>query len=305
MSVYEIVAEKIVAKLEAGVVPWRQPWGSAGFRAPRNVRGTVYRGVNVFLLGSQGYRSPYWLTFRQAKELGGSVRKGERSTPVVFWKWIEKDETSSTGEVRKVSVPLLRYYNVFNVEQTEGLPAKWYELPSGNEPTFSPIEACEEIVSGYEDRPAISHGGSRAYYAPSLDSVTVPAREAFETPAYYYATLFHELGHSTGHGKRLGRDGITDPIMFGSHQYSREELVAEMTAAFLSGRAGIDSEPLLENSAAYLASWIRVLRGSPKLAVIAAAQAQKAADWILGERRDADGKDSASRAGDEVQQAAA
>jgi antirestriction protein ArdC len=285
-NLYEIMTDRIVAKLETGVVPWRQPWGAIGFRAPMNVRGNCYRGLNVFLLASQGYRSPYWLTFRQAKELGGHVRAGERSIPVIFWKWIEKEETNpENGEVRNATVPILRYYNVFNVEQVEKLPDKFYRTDTDPVREFSPIESCERIVAGYQAPPTIQHGGSRPYYAPSSDTVTVPPQTAFVSTEGYYATLFHELGHSTGHPSRLAREGITDPIMFGSHTYSREELVAEMASAFLCGRAGIDSEPLIDNSAAYVASWIRVLKGSPKLAVIAAAQAQKAADWILGERR--------------------
>jgi antirestriction protein ArdC len=214
------------------------------------------------------------------------VRAGGRSTPVVFWKWIEKEEQNpETGEVCKATVPLLRYYNVFNVEQVEKLPEKFYRTDADPVREFSPIESCEMIVAGYQEAPTTRHDGSRAFYAPSTDTVTLPPPSAFLSPEAYYATTFHELGHSTGHPSRLAREGITDPIMFGSHRYSREELIAEMTSAFLCGRAGIDSEPLIQNSAAYVASWIRVLKGSPKLVVIAAAQAQKAADWILGERR--------------------
>lgn len=283
MSVYEIVTERIIAKLEAGVVPWRRPWGTTEYRPPRNVRGSEYRGINVFLLACQAYRSEFWLTFNQARELGGSVRKGERSTVVVFWKWNEKETPDSeSGELRAVSLPILRYYNVFNVEQIEGLPEKFYGEPTSVQREFEPLEACARVVAGYSEAPEIRHVGNRAFYAPSSDTVTVPTREAFPSSDTYYATLFHELGHSTGHATRLGREGITDQILFGSHVYSREELVAEMTSAFLCATAGIDSEALLENSVAYLASWIRVLKGSPKLAIVAAAQAQRAADWIRG-----------------------
>jgi antirestriction protein ArdC len=282
-SVYEIMTDRIVAKLESGVLPWRRPWGAIGFLAPMNVRGNHYRGLNVFLLVSQGYRSPYWLTFKQAKELGGHVRAGERSTPVVFWKWIERKLVEAeSDDDKRGSVPILRFYNVFKIEQTEGLPEKFYRTEPAA-PAAEPLPTCGAIVANYPNPPSISHSGDRAYYAPSVDSVTLPKPEAFSSAESYFATLFHELGHSTGHESRLGREGVTDAVLFGSHEYSREELVAEMTSAFLCGRAGIDSEPLIDNAAAYVASWIRVLKGSPKLAVIAAAQAQKAADWILGE----------------------
>jgi antirestriction protein ArdC len=282
-SVYEIMTDRIVSKLEAGVVPWRQPWGPIGFRAPMNVRGNHYRGLNVFLLACQGHSSPYWLTFRQAKELGGHVRAGERSTPVVFWKWIErKPVEGESDEHKRGSVPILRYYNVFNVEQTGGLPEKFYRTEPAA-PAPEPLPTCEAIVANYPNPPSISHAGDRAYYAPSVDGVTLPKPEAFSSAESYFATLFHELGHSTSHESRLAREGVTDAVMFGSHKYSREELVAEITSAFLCARGGIDSEPITENSAAYIASWIRALEGSPKLVVIAAAQAQKAADWILGE----------------------
>jgi antirestriction protein ArdC len=261
-NVYEIMTDRIVAKLGAGVVPWRQPWGAIGFRAPMNVRGNHYRGLNVFLLACQGYASRCWLTFNQAKELGGHVRAGERSTPVVFWKWIETEKQNpETGEVSKASVPLLRYYNVFNVEQVEKLPERFYRTDADLIREFSAIESCERIVAGYPAAPKIQHGGPRAYYAPSIDTVTLPLPTAFLASEAYYSTLFHELGHSTGHPSRLARAGITDPILLGSHKYSREELVAEMTAAFLCGSAGIDSEPLIENSAAYIASWIRAMKG--------------------------------------------
>lgn len=275
-KVYDIVTEKLLERLEAGTVPWRKPWnGSAAENAPRNVRGNFYRGINVFLLGFQAYSDPRWLTYNQAKALGGFVSRGQRGSLVIYWNLI-KSRDKATGEVE--TIPLLRYYNVFNVAQCEGL-----RLPELVKPTpsvHSPIEACEAIAAGYKGAPSVSHGGDSAFYRPPTDTIGMPNREAFHSPAEYYSTLFHEYAHSTGAKHRLNREGVTNPIRFGSHAYSREELIAEMCAAFLMGEAGI--EATLDNSAAYLASWIRALKADPKAAVVAAGAAQRAADHILG-----------------------
>ena len=273
---YDVITARIVEKLEQGTVPWRKPW-NVETGAPRNIRGTHYRGINVFLLGCQAFESPYWLTFNQARELGGSVKRGERGSPVVFWKWLEK-VSSETGQ--KERIPLLRYYTVFNVLLCEGVSVPNLEQPVK---AHQRIEECERVVQGYENGPAVNHGGGVAFYNSAADQVTMPSPERFTTPEEYYSTLFHEFGHSTGHRSRLAREGVTDPKRFGSHEYSREELVAEMSAAFLAGRCGI--EPCtLDNSAAYIGSWLRVLRKDSRMLVSAGGQAQRAADWILGRR---------------------
>ena len=278
-TVYEIVTERILTELERGNVPWHKPW-SGEQSMPRNLTsGKLYRGCNVFLLGMQGYGSPYWLTYKQAQARGGSVRKGEKASPIVFWKWLEKKD--ETGKLQRV--PMLRYFSGFNVEQCDGLE---YPKPEPK-PEFDPIDAAEKLAANYRAGPKLQHGGGRAYYRPSTDTVQMPERSAFANGPEYYSTLFHELGHSTGHDSRLKRKGITDPIHFGSHSYSKEELVAEMTAAFLCGFSGIDQT--VENSAAYLRSWIQALKGDAKLVVQAAAQAQKASDHIRGIKFEAEG----------------
>lgn len=272
-NAYERITDEILRRLERGVVPWRRPWSGAQ-GAPQNLRGTGYRGINRILLASMGYGSRYWMTFKQAKQHGGHVRRGERGCPVVFWKWHER-ENAETGERERV--PVLRLYTVFNAEQVEGVDVP---APETAERPFSPIEACERIVRGYRSAPEIRFGGA-AFYTPAADAVTMPRPERFEKAEGYYATLFHELGHSTGHWTRLAREGVVNPARFASHAYSREELVAEMTAAYLSGVAGIE-QATIENSAAYIDGWRRKLKGDPTCVVIAAAQAQKAADMILG-----------------------
>jgi antirestriction protein ArdC len=278
MSTYDVITARIVQQLEAGTFPWRKPWGGKR-HWPRNlVSGHHYRGINVFLLACSPYSAPYWLTFKQAEEWGGHVRKAERGSPVVFWTKLEKID-KDTGAT--VEIPLMRYYTVFNVAQCE-LPERRIPIvdTSADRP-FSPIAACESVVDGMQNRPTIRHGFDGASYVPSFDEVRMPDGARFTSSEGYYATLFHELGHATSHQSRLNRKGITESAAFGSDTYGREELVAEMAAAFLSGHCDIEPA-ILENSASYIAGWLRAIRQDARLVVTAAAQAQKATDYILG-----------------------
>jgi antirestriction protein ArdC len=244
-----------------------------------------YRGINFFLLTLAGYGSQYWLIYPQAQALGGNVRKGEHGTKIVFWKFDKYETETADGEMEELKSAFLRYYTVFNLEQTEGLKAL-LALPAAR-----PIESAEELVTRMPNPPVFEQD-FRAAYIPSKDTVTMPSRTAFESQAEYYSTLFHELIHSTGHGKRLGRDGFDSPQKFGSESYSREELIAEMGSAMLCGVAGIEQNTLA-NSAAYLKAWIARLKSDSKLVVSAASAAQKAADYIRGESA----KDSPAIAG--------
>ncbi|MDY7107505.1 MAG: zincin-like metallopeptidase domain-containing protein [Planctomycetota bacterium] len=275
-QVYTIVTDRIVQLLEEGTVPWRKPWAGPA-QEPKNLRsGRPYRGINVFLLSAAGFGSPWWLTFRQAKARGGHIRKGEHGSIVVFYKdWRPEDRTDDDG--RPVVIPVLRYYRVWNVEQCEGI-----DYPKPDVPTidFRPIDRCERVVADMPRRPEIRHGEARAWYRPSADVVNMPRPELFTSAEEYYSTLFHELTHSTGHKSRLDRPGIANVQPFGSADYSREELIAEMGAAFLSGFCGIETATI-DNSAAYIAGWLSKLRSDRKLVVQAASQAQRAADFIL------------------------
>jgi antirestriction protein ArdC len=272
-SVYEIVTEQVIRQLESGVAPWRKPWRT---EMPCNlVSGKEYRGMNVFLLGSQGYASRYWLTFNQANKLGGHVRKGEHSSLVTFWH-IGQEKIKADGS--KTRPFLLRYYRVFNLTQTEGIAEK---LGLGNAtPRVPSIEGCEAIVAGMPNAPKMEQSNA-AWYRPSTDTVGMPARGLFSSAEEYYSTLFHELTHSTGHASRTGREGIEILNTFGSESYSKEELVAEMGAAMLCGVTGI-APATLQNSAAYLKTWIERLKSDSRLLVSAASAAQKASDYILG-----------------------
>lgn len=284
-TVYAVVTDRILEQLQQGTVPWHKPW-TAG--VPKSLAtGKPYRGINLLTLGCSPYSSPYWLTYKQAQARGGHVRKGEKSWPVVFWKWIDgKPATDSDSQVdgaepKTRKVPILRYYRVFNVEQCEGI-----EAPKTETHIHNPIEICEQLVAGYSSKPTIVHENQTlACYFPRVDKVNVPRPEVFDTDEAYYSVLFHELTHSTGHASRLNRPSIVDFNSFGSHEYSKEELVAELGAAMLCGISGIENRTI-SSSASYIASWLKVLQGEPRMVVLAAAQAQKAADYIRGIRHE-------------------
>jgi antirestriction protein ArdC len=228
------------------------------------------------------YASPYWLTFKQAQGLGGNVRRGEKACPVVFWKWLDVDDAGQPRGKRRV--PMLRYYSAFNVAQCEGIAGRVPALGESQR-THNAIESAEQVVAAMPKRPAIQHKWPRAFYSPDADYVGIPEPSLFDRPEDYYSVLFHELTHATGHESRLNRKGVSGSdglwSAFGSQPYCKEELVAEMGAAFLCGQTGI-VERTLDNSAAYVASWLSRLKDDVRLVVHAAAQAQKAADFILG-----------------------
>ncbi|MGH3737598.1 MAG: ArdC family protein [Micromonosporaceae bacterium] len=237
-TVYQMVTEEVIRILESGLAPWRQPW-TVDLSAPRNAAtGYRYRGVNVFLLLAQGRGTPYWLTFRQVGQLGGRVGKGERGSVIVFWRMRQVREPDADGDLVERQIPLLRYYRVWNLEQATGvrLPAKTATEQQAAEATrpitdADRVAAAEQIIDGYRNPPTITaDGGLRAYYRPSTDSIHLPRRSAFTTATEWYATAYHELGHSTGHPSRLNRSTANNHDGFASHSYGREELVAEMTA---------------------------------------------------------------------------
>lgn len=283
-KVYEEVTNQITNALLRGVVPWRRPW-SGGDSMPMNARSKKpYRGVNVFLLTLSPYADHRWVTFHQARELGGSVKRGERASPVVFWKpWHIEGVDTETGEVIRWNAPILKQYHVFNVEQCEGL-----SLPPIHKRGWSKaerIDRAEDLVRQVRDPPRIQERGSSAWYRVSEDLVQVPPLPAFRTPDAFYGTLFHELTHATGHERRLNRASVTGEVQFGSPCYSREELTAELGSAFLCAVAGLDNS-LIENSASYIQSWMSALRSDKRALVVAASRAQKAADYLLGVTHD-------------------
>lgn len=282
-DVYTIVTKRIIEHLEKGVVPWRQPWAEAGL--PKNlITGKNYRGINVWLLSSLSYPQNYFLTFKQVKDLGGSVKKGEKSQEVIFWKWLEKENQEKNEGTEKVKkIPMLKYYRVFNIDQCEGIPKE--KVPPVIERKNDPIEACERIINDMPKRPEIKNKEQSAYYNKSSDFVNMPKMETFASSEDYYGTLFHELVHSTGHNERLNRKEIMQNKGFRTENYAVEELTAEMGASYLKSYSGIPMEQL-ENNAAYIKGWLERLRNDKKIIVYASSQAQKATDFILNIKKE-------------------
>ena len=275
-SSYDIITQRILDQLEVGTPPWRKPWGTPAGVFPESIDGHTYRGINRVILGTAGYPDPRFLTYRRAQEMGGQVRKGEKGSPIVFYQpapvKTEHEDEDQPAQRR----PYMRLFTVFNVGQCDGLDLS----PLPDLPDLKPIAAAEGVVEGMPRRPRISHDDDRAYYIPSLDEIHLPPRGAFDDAAGYYTTVFHELTHSTGHPSRLNRETVNQGAAFGSEVYSREELVAEFGAAFLSHHTGVDSP--LEQSAAYIAGWADAIRRDKGMVITAAARAQEAADYILG-----------------------
>ena len=281
---YQQVTDLIIEHLEKGVVPWRCPWNREVGR-PRNFHsGRPYRGINTILLGCRYAASPWWMTYRQALERGGHVRKGERGALVIKYGTFDlKDAPQATDDGKNRKGAYLRSFTVFNATQIDGI-----EFPqTPQSPASSPgerIERAESIVNAMPQRPAIHEGrGTRALYRPLVDEIEMPLFSSFESAETYHLTLLHEIGHSTGHSSRLNRPSLTKHDEFGGPVYSQEELVAEMCAAFVGMEAGIVKDAH-EQSAAYLGSWLSVLKSKDhrRWIVQAASQASHAADFILG-----------------------
>lgn len=275
----QMVTDRIVSALEGGKIPWAKPW-NAGAGAPRNyISGHVYQSINAFLLMLLDYQYPLFLTYKQAQAAGGQVRKGEKGMIVVFYSnYIREDKQS--GE--KKSFPILRYSTVFNIAQIDGIEWKLPELVTRE---HAPIAEAENICANYMqnlDGPTLYFKGDQALYRKSVDEVLMPRPETFNTVEGYYATLFHELAHSTGHVRRLNRPELVESAGFGSTTYAKEELTAEMTAAFLSQAAGLDLSATINNTVAYIQSWLKALKNDKTLVLKAASLAQKAAYHIQG-----------------------
>tara|TARA_E500000305_G_scaffold111119_1_gene121519 strand:- start:53 stop:925 length:873 start_codon:yes stop_codon:yes gene_type:complete len=285
-TVYEIVTERLIKKLQEGTAPWAKPWTNKKYGnvfEPQNiVSKTTYKGINRLLTWSSGFSCPYWATYKQISGLGGTVRKGEKGTPIVFWSPLFLDKNGKRVD-EKFAVKktfFLKYFTVFNLEQADGVDIPAAAEAPAEADEFDPIDAAEGVLENWETKCPISHRGSRAFYRPSDDTITLPEKTDFKSPEKYYSTAFHEAIHATGHESRLNRKTLTGTAKFGDDTYSKEELVAEFGAAFLCATVGIENKTI-NNSAAYLKSWIAEFKDKPKLAVESAGLAQKAADHIL------------------------
>lgn len=275
MNVYQAVTDRIIKQLEDGIVPWNKPWTGIAAGAYNRVSKKSYSLLNQMLLLHDGE----YATYKQWADAGGQVRKGEKSEIVVFWKIFNVKEMKDGEEVTK-SIPMLRYYNVFHISQVDGVEPLNREITE-----HDPIESAERIKNDYAERENIEIRGvisNRAFYSPSGDYIQVPAKEQFNDIDEFYSTLFHEVVHSTGHRDRLGRFGIDEKIAaFGSDDYSKEELVAELGSSFIMNQIGIETPKTFKNSAGYIQGWLGVLKNDNKFIISASSKAEKAAKYVL------------------------
>lgn len=272
MDIYAEITNRIISEMETGVIPWQKPWGASG-SCVSYATGKPYSLLNQMLLGRPGE----YATFKQIQAAGGYVKKGQKASMVVFWKWIEQED-EETGE--KKEIPFLRYYNVFHIDQCEGLKAKHSKLlPQSAEAD----QKAEAIICGYLKSSGVKlnhQQGDRAFYRPSDDTITLPLLAQFHETSEYYSTAFHELIHSTGHSKRLNR--LDKTAFFGSEAYSKEELIAEIGASALVNLAGLETAASFRNNAAYVQNWLQVLKSDKRFIVSVSGKAEKAVALILG-----------------------
>lgn len=299
MDVYQIVTDRIIAELESGNIPWHKPWNRPtvtyeGVKVkvnPKNVAwsrstGKPYSFLNQMLLARPGE----YVTFKQVQEAKGRIKKGEKSSIVVFFKMLTAEKQNANGEKSIENFPVLRYYSVWNIDQCEGMKPKCVPMDTvyvpikAEEPSWNVNEECEAVVSNYISRSGVKLQNEslsdRAFYSPASDSITVPAKSQFKSMPNYYSTLFHESVHSTGHKSRLDRfsDGMH---RFGDEEYSKEELVAEIGSASLLNMFSIETESSFRNSAAYIQNWLKALKDDRRMIVWAANRAEKAVNYIL------------------------
>lgn len=282
-DVMSIVTDRIIAALEEGTIPWHKPWVAPDRGAYNRISGKKYSLLNQLMLQHEGEYASY----KQWTDLGGQVRKGEKAEIVVFWKWPEDDQGKEDlsdlidEDEKKKKRPVLRYYCVFHISQVDGV-----EPLQKNESKFEhdPIDAIDHVLVSYVKRENIlfdTGNYGEAYYSPGKDLIHIPGIWLYENPEEYYSTASHEAVHSTGSVKRLGREGLKK-VSFGSEIYSKEELIAEIGSAALMAMFGIETEKSFENSVAYLQGWLRALRDDRRMLVVAAGQAEKAMNFILG-----------------------
>lgn len=279
-DIYQDITNAIIAQLESGVAPWVKPWsGGSSMCLPKRVTGENYKGINILLLWTaaheRGFSSAYWMTFKQAKELGAQVRKGEKSTTIVYANVFTRDEQDKDGNDIERTIPFLKTYAVFNADQIDGLPEQF------NEESL-PLTTTEQRIQSVDTYFAkvgadIREGGSKAFYAPSSDHIQIPVFAAFKTAHDFATTLCHEAIHWTKKESRLNRDFGREK--WGDAGYAREELVAEIGSAFLAADFGLEFEPLPDH-AAYIATWLTVLKNDKRAIFQAASHAQKAVQYL-------------------------
>lgn len=289
LDVYQIVTDLIIALLEQGIIPWQRPW-NAGM--PMNLLSKrQYRDINLWLLLSLNYEQNFFLTWDQLKSIGGSVNKDEKGHIVLFWKRSQK-KAEEEKDKKQNPIPLLRYYKVFNIAQCRDIPLHLLPQPELGFTDVDPMLECEAIIHGMPDCPKIQHKEQKAYYSIDRDIINMPRKKSFKSIESYYSTLYHELVHSTGAEKRLGRKTLCDMTPFGSESYAMEELIAEMGSAYLCRFSEILPNEI-KNTVAYLDNWLEVFKRDKRFLITASGHAQKAVDFVL-QRKENESKDEVS-----------
>lgn len=275
-NIYQMITDRFIEELEKGCIPWFRPWNGCRSRAFNRISKKPYSLLNQMMLKHQGE----YMTYKQASDLGGHVRKGEKSEIVVFWQIKPIEELQEDGTKTVKQIPILRFYNVFHISQIEGIePLEVTEFTE-----LEPIAEAERIKDEYKIRENIDIRElvtNEAFYSPSRDIIEVPCKEQYTDISEFYSTLFHEMVHSTGHRSRLDRLDTSINSRFGSETYSKEELVAEIGSATILNILGIETAKTFRNSTAYLQSWLRVLRNDNKFIISASSKAEKAVNYIL------------------------
>lgn len=276
VDVFALVTDRICTLLEQNIVPWRKSWTSAGI--PTNlITKRPYSGINLLLLNSLNYEHNLFITFKQLKTIGASVLKGEKSTPVIFTKMNEK-EVEKNGEKTIEKKPMLRYYNVFNINQLRDVPPEFMSKAQGAANTE--ILECMNVIEGMPNKPKIEHKKQEAFYVPAKDIINMPRLKTFKASEEYFTTLFHELIHATGHTSRLNRDEVMRSDGFGNDKYALEELVAELGACYLRSLCGLDINDMSQN-ASYIKGWLEVLKGDKRFIIKAASKAQQGVNYVI------------------------
>ncbi len=283
-QIHKIITDKLIEKIKSGKLNWKKGWNPALGMPCNYISKNPYRGFNMLITMFDDYSSNYYVTEKQISDLGGKLKEGEKGnyTPITYWNLkqisiaVKDEETGEVIKYKRKTIPCLRFFQLYNAEQTEGIEFKKMELND-----FGTIDYIEKTVENMPEKPQIKNGKGSAYYSPSFDYIGMPEKGTFHSLEKYYSTLFHELIHSTGHTSRLNRATVMGGIFKSHDQYSFEELIAEFGAAFLNANFGIATTASEENSAAYLQSWAKKLKEDPRLLYKAAGSAQKALDYIL------------------------
>ena len=281
-DVYSIVTDRIIKSLESGTIPWKKLWNTNSQTSRNFISNNKYKGVNLLLTSMSELNSPYWLTFKQVKSLKGNIIKGQKATPVIYWKINHYDETGNKLREDDINKSSYSYgtpfiHHVFNEVQTKGI-----EFPKApDEKPFMPITRCEHLVSEMPNKPIIQHGYNKAFYNPNSHFIGMPKPIEFHSKQAYYSTLFHEMVHATGNKNLLNRSEIYKIRKFGDYHYSKEELTAEIGSAYLTAYSGIENSNIHSNQEAYIKNWIKALKNNPKLLIQAASKAEAAANYIL------------------------